>query len=78
MAVEPPDVTCPHDVVRRERVPLLVVRRRTDEVFGAGMGQSVNSAFEAELGERLRLAVARPKAGAPQEALRLRDAERLL
>jgi hypothetical protein len=69
-------VVVPPRVVRRERTPLLVVRRVPDELLEAGIRQRMDRAVEAELRERLRLAPPRPEAGAPEEALRLRGTER--
>ena len=56
-------------VVRRERPPLVVLRRRADELLPVGIRQRVDGAVEAELRERLRLALARAEAGAPEQPL---------
>jgi hypothetical protein len=47
-----------------------------DEPLAAGVGERVDGAFEPEPCECRRLAVARAEAGAPQQALCLRDTER--
>ena len=55
---------------------LLVFRRRTHQSVRAGAGQRGDGALEAELCQRLSLALARAKAGAPEQALSLLTGKR--
>ena len=65
-------------VVRRERAALVVVGAGPTRLLAAGCVERADGAVEAELRERLGLARARAEAGAPEQALRLRGAERPL
>jgi hypothetical protein len=75
-AVEPPHVVVAGCVERRERTALRVRRLGPDEVLTAGARQRANGAPEALAGERRRLSLPWPEAGAPEQAFGLRRAER--
>ncbi len=62
-------------VVGRERVPLLVVRLRPDEVLPARIDERVDGALEPELRELDGFVVARTEAGPPEQALCLHGTE---
>ena len=70
-SVEPPETVVSPRVERSQRTSLLVFRRRTHKPVRAGAGQRGDGALEAELCQRLGLALARAKAGAPEQALSL-------
>ena len=75
-AVEPPEVVVTPQVSRRERVAVLVGRRRTGERGRAGRaGKGRDGAVQAHGCERLGVTGRRAEAGAPEQTLGLAHAE---
>ena len=62
-------------VERGKRAALVVRRGCADEVFAAGIRERVDGAGEAELGESLRLALARAETRTPEQPLGLSGTE---
>jgi hypothetical protein len=75
-AVEPPQLVVAPAVEGREGAAVAVVRPRALQPVAAGPRERVHGTLEPEPGQPLGLAAARAEAGAPEEALGLRLAER--
>ena len=75
-AVEPPEVVVAPRVLRRERVAVVVGRRRADEPGLGRVQEVVDRSAQALPGDSGRLARLRAEAGAPEQPFGLRLTER--